>query len=83
MTAVDGIDLGIRRGEVFGLLGPWRSRVGVVRQEEWASAELTVRHFTEDLSPPPPLPIPVPYSGATPPNPQKTAQFPAPLRFLG
>ncbi|GGU08963.1 hypothetical protein GCM10010256_80870 [Streptomyces coeruleorubidus] len=79
MTAVDGIDLGIRRGEVFGLLGPkgagksttveilqgnrdrdagevsvlgsdpaagtpaWRSRVGIVWQDESAPAELTVR----------------------------------------
>ncbi|ALV36906.1 ABC transporter ATP-binding protein [Streptomyces sp. CdTB01] len=85
LTAVDGIDLGIRRGEVFGLLGPngagksttveilqgnrgrdagevsvlgsdpangtraWRSRVGIVWQDESAPAELTVhetvRHF--------------------------------------
>ncbi|GHA29686.1 ABC transporter [Streptomyces tauricus] len=85
ITAVDGIDLGIRRGEVFGLLGPngagksttveilqgnrsrdagevsvlgldpvdatraWRSRVGIVWQDESAPAELTVgetvRHF--------------------------------------
>jgi ABC-2 type transport system ATP-binding protein len=84
-TAVDGIDLGIRRGEAFGLLGPngagksttveilqghrsrdagevsvlgadpargtraWRSRVGIVWQDESAPAELTVaetvRHF--------------------------------------
>ncbi|MGW1797802.1 ABC transporter ATP-binding protein [Streptomyces sp. NPDC001984] len=79
VTAVDGIDLGIRRGEVFGLLGPngagksttveilqgqrsrdagevtvlgadpatatraWRSRVGIVWQDESAPAELTVR----------------------------------------
>lgn len=79
VTAVDGIDLGIGRGEVFGLLGPngagkstmveilqghrgrdagevsvlgtdpangtraWRSRVGIVWQEESAPAELTVR----------------------------------------
>nr|WP_031104237.1 ABC transporter ATP-binding protein [Streptomyces sp. NRRL S-146] len=79
LTALDGIDLGIRRGEVFGLLGPngtgksttveilqgnrdrdagevsvlgsdpaagtraWRSRVGIVRQDESAPAELTVR----------------------------------------
>jgi ABC-2 type transport system ATP-binding protein len=79
VTALDGIDLGIRRGEVFGLLGPngagksttveilqgnrdrdagevsvlgsdpsvgtraWRSRVGIVRQDESAPAELTVR----------------------------------------
>ncbi len=85
VTAVDGIDLGIRRGEVFGLLGPngagksttveilqgnrdrdagevsvlgadpahgtraWRSKVGIVWQDESAPAELTVaetvRHF--------------------------------------
>ncbi|WP_367324496.1 ABC transporter ATP-binding protein [Streptomyces sp. HUAS ZL42] len=85
VTAVDGIDLGIRRGEVYGLLGPngagksttveilqgnrsrdagevrvlgadpatgtraWRSRVGIVWQDESAPAELTVgesvRHF--------------------------------------
>lgn len=79
VTAVDGIDLGIRQGEVFGLLGPngagksttveilqgnrgrdagevsvlgqdpakatraWRSRVGIVWQDESAPAELTVR----------------------------------------
>ncbi|MFF7795002.1 ATP-binding cassette domain-containing protein [Streptomyces sp. NPDC007991] len=79
VTAVDGIDLAIRRGEVFGLLGPngagksttveilqgnrdrdagevsvlgsdpatgtraWRSRVGIVWQDESAPAELTVR----------------------------------------
>jgi ABC-2 type transport system ATP-binding protein len=79
VTAVDGIDLDIRRGEVFGLLGPngagksttveilqgnrvrdagevsvlgadpatgtraWRSRVGIVWQDESAPAELTVR----------------------------------------
>lgn len=86
VTAVDGIDLGIRQGEVFGLLGPngagksttveilqgnrrrdagevsvlgsdpatatraWRSRVGIVWQDESAPAELTVgetvRHFS-------------------------------------
>lgn len=85
VTAVDGLDLRIRRGEVFGLLGPngagksttveilqgnrsrdagevsvlgadpatgtraWRSRVGIVWQDESAPAELTVtetvRHF--------------------------------------
>nr|WSY56367.1 ABC transporter ATP-binding protein [Streptomyces sp. NBC_00886] len=85
VTAVDGIDLEIRTGEVFGLLGPngagksttveilqgnrgrdagevsvlgsdpakgtraWRSRVGIVWQDESAPAELTVgetvRHF--------------------------------------
>ncbi|MFF7355266.1 MULTISPECIES: ABC transporter ATP-binding protein [Streptomyces] len=85
VSAVDGLDLGIRRGEVFGLLGPngagksttveilqgnrsrdggevsvlgadpatgtraWRSRVGIVWQDESAPAELTVgetvRHF--------------------------------------
>lgn len=79
VTAVDGLDLAIARGEVFGLLGPngagksttveilqgnrmrdsgsvtvlgadpasagrsWRSRVGVVWQDESAPAELTVR----------------------------------------
>ncbi|MEU5363752.1 ABC transporter ATP-binding protein [Streptomyces sp. NPDC005925] len=79
VTAVDGIDLAIRPGEVFGLLGPngagksttveilqghrardagevsvlgadpatgtraWRSRVGIVWQDESAPAELTVR----------------------------------------
>jgi ABC-2 type transport system ATP-binding protein len=79
VTALDGIDLGIRQGEVFGLLGPngagksttveilqgnrsrdagevsvlgsdpatgtraWRSRVGIVWQDESAPAELTVR----------------------------------------
>lgn len=85
VTAVDGLDLGIRHGEVFGLLGPngagksttveilqgnrsrdggevrvlgadpatgtraWRSRVGIVWQDESTPAELTVgetvRHF--------------------------------------
>ncbi|MFF4036054.1 ABC transporter ATP-binding protein [Streptomyces sviceus] len=85
VTALDGIDLGIRKGEVFGLLGPngagksttveilqgnrdrdagevsvlgadpahgtraWRSKVGIVWQDESAPAELTVaetvRHF--------------------------------------
>jgi ABC-2 type transport system ATP-binding protein len=79
LVAVDGLDLGIRHGEVFGILGPngagksttveilqghrsrdegtvsvlgadpavagrrWRSRVGVVWQDESAPAELTVR----------------------------------------
>ncbi|MEU8893656.1 ABC transporter ATP-binding protein [Streptomyces sp. NPDC048442] len=79
VVAVDGLDLGIRHGEVFGLLGPngagksttveilqghrardggevavlgadpasadraWRSRVGIVWQDESAPAELTVR----------------------------------------
>lgn len=79
VRAVDGVDLAIRRGEVFGILGPngagksttveilqghrsrdagevsvlgadpasadrhWRSRVGVVWQDESAPAELTVR----------------------------------------
>ncbi|MDR3033588.1 MAG: ABC transporter ATP-binding protein, partial [Kitasatospora sp.] len=76
---MNDLDLGIRRGEAFGLLGPdgtrrehhggdrpgnrsrdsgeasvlgagaatgtraWRSRVGVVRQDESAPVELTVR----------------------------------------
>ncbi|GAA1666094.1 ABC transporter ATP-binding protein [Streptomyces yatensis] len=79
VTALDGVDLGIRQGEVFGVLGPngagksttveilqghrsrdagevtvlgrdpasggreWRSRIGVVWQDESAPAELTVR----------------------------------------
>ncbi|MEV6794201.1 ABC transporter ATP-binding protein [Streptomyces sp. NPDC051320] len=79
VTAVDGLDLGIHPGEVFGILGPngagksttveilqghrsrdagevsvlgadpasgsrtWRSRVGIVWQDESAPAELTVR----------------------------------------
>ncbi|WP_329114404.1 ABC transporter ATP-binding protein [Streptomyces sp. NBC_01465] len=79
VAAVDGLDLGIRQGEVFGILGPngagksttveilqghrsrdggevsvlgadpatanraWRSRVGIVWQDESAPAELTVR----------------------------------------
>ncbi|MGY0056932.1 ABC transporter ATP-binding protein [Streptomyces sp. LZ34] len=85
MAALDGVDLDIRRGEVFGILGPngagkstaveilqgdrardagevsvlgqdpasagraWRSRIGIVWQDESAPAELTVaetvRHF--------------------------------------
>ncbi|SHL30400.1 ABC transporter ATP-binding protein [Actinacidiphila paucisporea] len=85
VDAVNGVDLGIRRGEVFGILGPngagksttveilqghrrrdsgevtvlgqdpgsagrrWRSRVGIVWQDQSAAAELTVaetvRHF--------------------------------------
>ncbi|WP_432047502.1 ABC transporter ATP-binding protein [Streptomyces asiaticus] len=85
VTALNGVDLGIRQGEVFGVLGPngagksttveilqghrsrdagevtvlgrdpasggreWRSRIGVVWQDESAPAELTVhetvRHF--------------------------------------
>ncbi|MFE9308495.1 ABC transporter ATP-binding protein [Streptomyces sp. NPDC006706] len=79
VTAVDGMDLAIRKGEALGLLGPngagksttveiiqghrsrdagevsvlgadpasatraWRSRVGIVWQDESAPAELTVR----------------------------------------
>ncbi|MBP8535578.1 ABC transporter ATP-binding protein [Streptomyces sp. MK37H] len=79
VTALDGVDLGIRQGEVFGVLGPngagksttveilqghrnrdagevtvlgrdpasggreWRSRIGIVWQDESAPAELTVR----------------------------------------
>ncbi|MFD9225923.1 ABC transporter ATP-binding protein [Streptomyces sp. NPDC060064] len=79
VTAVDDLDLGIARGEVFGILGPngagksttveilqghrsrdagevsvlgsdpatgnrrWRSRIGIVWQDESAPAELTVR----------------------------------------
>ncbi|MEU9138030.1 ABC transporter ATP-binding protein [Streptomyces sp. NPDC048404] len=86
VTAVDGIDLDIRRGEVFGLLGPngagksttveilqgnrrrdagevsvlgsdpatapraWRSRVGIVWQDESAPAELTVRETVHHFS---------------------------------
>ncbi|MGO4760032.1 ABC transporter ATP-binding protein, partial [Streptomyces sp. 2MCAF27] len=85
VAALDGVDLDIRQGEVFGILGPngagksttveilqgdrardagevsvlgrdpasagraWRSRVGIVWQDESAPAELTVaetvRHF--------------------------------------
>ncbi|MER8159834.1 ABC transporter ATP-binding protein [Streptomyces sp. NPDC094472] len=79
VTALDGVDLGIRQGEVLGVLGPngagkstaveilqghrsrdagevtvlgrdpasggreWRSRIGIVWQDESAPAELTVR----------------------------------------
>ncbi|MEV5777945.1 ABC transporter ATP-binding protein [Streptomyces antimycoticus] len=79
VTALDGVDLGIRQGEVFGVLGAngagksttmeilqghrsrdagevtvlgrdpasggreWRSRIGIVWQDESAPAELTVR----------------------------------------
>ncbi|WP_267245824.1 ABC transporter ATP-binding protein [Streptomyces sp. PR69] len=79
VTAVNGLDLAIRHGEVFGILGPngagksttveilqghrsrdagevsvlgadpassgrrWRSRIGIVWQDESAPAELTVR----------------------------------------
>lgn len=86
VTAVDGLDLTIRRGEVFGLLGPngagksttveilqghrerdggevlvlgadpatagraWRSRVGIVWQDESAPAELTVRETVEHFA---------------------------------
>ncbi|GAA5009466.1 ABC transporter ATP-binding protein [Streptomyces siamensis] len=86
VTAVDGIDLGIRQGEVFGLLGPngagksttveilqgnrgrdagevsvlgsdpatgtraWRSRVGIVWQDESAPAELTVRESVQHFA---------------------------------
>ncbi|MBT2447293.1 ABC transporter ATP-binding protein [Streptomyces sp. ISL-43] len=86
VTAVDGLDLTIRRGEVFGLLGPngagksttveilqghrerdggevrvlgadpatggraWRSRVGIVWQDESAPAELTVRESVEHFA---------------------------------
>jgi ABC-2 type transport system ATP-binding protein len=86
VTAVDGIDLGIRPGEVFGLLGPngagksttveilqgnrdrdagevsvlgcdpaagtraWRSRVGIVWQDESAPAELTVRETVRHVA---------------------------------
>jgi ABC-2 type transport system ATP-binding protein len=91
VTAVEGIDLGIRMGEVSGLLGPkggksttveiiqgnrgrdagevrvlgtdpangtraWRSRVGIVWQDESAPVELTVRepvrHRTRSYPPP-------------------------------
>lgn len=86
VTAVDGLDLTIRPGEVFGLLGPngagksttveilqghrerdggevsvlgadpagadraWRSRVGIVWQDESAPAELTVRETVEHFA---------------------------------
>ncbi|MGW6706492.1 ABC transporter ATP-binding protein [Streptomyces sp. NPDC054956] len=86
VTAVDGLDLTIRQGEVFGLLGPngagksttveilqghrerdggevlvlgadpatggraWRSRVGIVWQDESAPAELTVRETVEHFA---------------------------------
>ncbi|MEU0390377.1 ABC transporter ATP-binding protein [Streptomyces chartreusis] len=92
VTAVDGIDLDIRRGEVFGLLGPngagksttveilqgnrdrdagevsvlgsdpatgtraWRSRVGIVWQDESAPAELTVRETVRHFAGYYPLP---------------------------
>ncbi|MEU6680657.1 ABC transporter ATP-binding protein [Streptomyces sp. NPDC046925] len=86
VTAVDGIDLAIRHGEVFGILGPngagksttveilqgnrardggevavlgadpasagraWRSRVGIVWQDESAPAELTVRETVRQFA---------------------------------
>ncbi|MFD9354705.1 ABC transporter ATP-binding protein [Streptomyces sp. NPDC060031] len=86
VAAVDGLDLTIRPGEVFGLLGPngagksttveilqghrerdggevsvlgadpatggraWRSRVGIVWQDESAPAELTVRETVEHFA---------------------------------
>ncbi|MFI8102963.1 ABC transporter ATP-binding protein [Streptomyces sp. NPDC086023] len=86
VRAVDGLDLTIRQGEVFGLLGPngagksttveilqghrtrdggevrvlgadpatagraWRSRVGIVWQDESAPAELTVRETVEHFA---------------------------------
>lgn len=86
VTAVDGIDLAVRHGEVFGLLGPngagksttveilqgnrardggevavlgadpasagraWRSRVGIVWQDESAPAELTVRETVRQFA---------------------------------
>ncbi|MFE2329117.1 ABC transporter ATP-binding protein [Streptomyces sp. NPDC059385] len=86
VTAVDGLDLTIRQGEVFGILGPngagksttveilqghrerdggevtvlgadpatggraWRSRIGIVWQDESAPAELTVRETVEHFA---------------------------------
>ncbi|MGW7088048.1 ABC transporter ATP-binding protein [Streptomyces sp. NPDC054871] len=86
VTAVDGIDLAIQHGEVFGILGPngagksttveilqgnrardggevavlgadpasagraWRSRVGIVWQDESAPAELTVRETVRQFA---------------------------------
>ncbi|MFD9544810.1 ABC transporter ATP-binding protein [Streptomyces sp. NPDC060022] len=86
LAAVDGLDLRIRPGEVFGLLGPngagksttveilqghrsrdggtvrvlgadpatagrrWRSRIGIVWQDESAPAELTVRETVEHFA---------------------------------
>ncbi|MEU3459108.1 ABC transporter ATP-binding protein [Streptomyces sp. NPDC006733] len=86
VTAVDGVDLDIGRGEVFGILGPngagksttvgilqghrtrdggevsvlgedpgtagraWRSRVGIVWQDESAPAELTVREIVRHFA---------------------------------
>ncbi|TGB12929.1 ABC transporter ATP-binding protein [Streptomyces sp. MZ04] len=86
VTALDGIDLAIRHGEVFGILGPngagksttveilqgnrardggevavlgadpgsagraWRSRVGIVWQDESAPAELTVRETVRQFA---------------------------------
>ncbi|MER5256342.1 MULTISPECIES: ABC transporter ATP-binding protein [unclassified Streptomyces] len=86
VAAVDGIDLAIRHGEVFGILGPngagksttveilqgnrardggevavlgadpasagraWRSRVGIVWQDESAPAELTVRETVRQFA---------------------------------
>ncbi|MGW7069689.1 ABC transporter ATP-binding protein [Streptomyces sp. NPDC054855] len=86
VVAVDGIDLAVRHGEIFGILGPngagksttveilqghrvrdggevavlgvdpasagrtWRSRVGVVWQDESAPAELTVRETVRQFA---------------------------------
>ncbi|MEV6754452.1 ABC transporter ATP-binding protein [Streptomyces sp. NPDC051214] len=86
VTAVDGIDLAVRHGEVYGILGPngagksttveilqghrardggdvavlgvdpasagraWRSRVGVVWQDESAPVELTVRETVRQFA---------------------------------